>query len=109
MLTYTGHPHPPTQGDSGGPLTIDGVLAGIVSHGHPRGCNQQNTYDVYTSVSRHIGWLNETIMQHGGMSACDYVLAIEPSNGRSTFINVTNFTNFDNLIRPAWVSLPHLS
>ena len=62
---------------------MDGTLAGIVSHGHPDGCNMNNTYDVYTSVTEHLGWLNETILQHGGMSSCDYVLAIEPNNGGS--------------------------
>ena len=76
-----------TQGDSGGPLTVDGVLAGIVSRGHPGGCNQENTYDVYTSMAEHIGWMNDTILMFGGMSACDYVLTVEPNNGESIFVN----------------------
>ena len=73
-------------------------MAGIVSHGHPRGCNQENTYDVYTSVSEHIGWLNQTILQYGGMSACEYVLAIEPTNGSFTIINFTCFVDFITFI-----------
>ena len=81
---------------------MNGVLVGIVSHGHPDGCNQEDTYDVFTSVADHIGWLNETILQHGGMSACDYVLAIEPSNGMSLVTPATNPYHRDGCRAGGW-------
>ena len=83
------------QGDSGGPLTVNGVLVGIVSHGRPGECNQNNTYDVFTSVSQHISWLNQTILQHGGMSACDYILTIDSTitPGRSPVLSHMSQTN----------------
>ena len=37
-------------------------------------------------------------MQHGGMSALEYVLAIEPTSGRFKFINFTCFVDFITFI-----------
>ena len=85
------------KGDSGSPLTVDGTLAGIVSAGgrqlgpqvslaYTPSPFQNGTviYDLYTDVSKHIGWLNYTILAHGGLSSCGYTLATLPSNGEAS-------------------------
>jgi len=88
VLCAGGQGNSVNQGDSGSPLTVNGTLAGIVSHG-VREAYQQNGadfYDMYADVSKHIGWLNSTILTHGGMSSCGYTLAIVPSNETAVLV-----------------------
>ena len=39
-------------------------------------------YDVYTEVSEHMGWLQETILENGGLASCGFTMAALPSNGQ---------------------------
>ncbi|XP_034003730.1 elastase-1-like isoform X2 [Trematomus bernacchii] len=49
------------QGDSGGPLVCDGIAVGIVSYNYDRNCDYPNKPNVYTEISKYLGWINSFI------------------------------------------------
>ncbi|XP_032382791.1 trypsin isoform X2 [Etheostoma spectabile] len=52
------------QGDSGGPLVCNGVAVGIVSFNHEKNCNYPHYPNVYTDISRYLGWINEILKKN---------------------------------------------
>ena len=74
------------QGDSGGPLTVEGAngahtLVGIVSRKLDFVCGELG-YDVYTSVSAFLPWIESTIKENGGMASCGFDISAPPTLGQ---------------------------
>ncbi|KAF3844942.1 hypothetical protein F7725_008105 [Dissostichus mawsoni] len=46
------------QGDSGGPLVCDGIAVGVVSFNNYKICDYPNKPNVYTEISKYLGWIN---------------------------------------------------
>ena len=42
---------------------------------------KENVYDLYTEVAAFMGWINETILNMGGMQACGLTLEATHSEG----------------------------
>ncbi|XP_034072123.1 chymotrypsin-like elastase family member 2A isoform X2 [Gymnodraco acuticeps] len=49
------------QGDSGGPLVCDGIAVGVVSFNYNRTCDYPTKPNVYTEISKYLGWINNII------------------------------------------------
>ena len=45
-------------------------------------------FDVYTEVSQYIGWINEAIIENGGMSSCGLVIAASPTKGWKKYLRM---------------------
>ncbi|XP_015249889.1 PREDICTED: duodenase-1-like [Cyprinodon variegatus] len=58
-----GHIKGDCDGDSGGPLICNGVGMGVVSYG-AKGCRAPYAPNVYTDVSKYIGWINEILQKN---------------------------------------------
>ena len=35
---------------------------------------QEGVYDIYTDVAHYMGWVDKTILEHGGMASCGHTL-----------------------------------
>ncbi|XP_028672186.1 mast cell protease 1A-like [Erpetoichthys calabaricus] len=51
------------QGDSGGPLVCQNLAVGVVSFRHGKNCDNPETPNVYTKISRYLKWIQKTIKQ----------------------------------------------
>ena len=73
------------QGDSGGPLTIEDdigahILTGIVSKRLGDTCSQQD-FAVFTNIFPFLPWIESSIKDNGGMTACGFDFSAPPSLG----------------------------
>ena len=103
------------QGDSGGPLTVkvsgQNILVGVLSHGTPVGVgcsqvtchceymianpfNSQQTFDVFMDMQYYFPWVNATIIENGGMQACDFSIDAPPAPGECVAVRKLNHMPF---------------
>ena len=54
--------------------------------------NAQQSFDVFTDMGYYFPWVNATIIDNGGMQACDFSISAPPTPGECEALQKINLT-----------------